>query len=1047
MRQGIYEELITQLVDSKLRELDQDKFFIKKKLLDKEEAKIVLSQSFQYVLQKALGLISSDDQVLKQIELVNKLIRVLKESLEEQDFDLDIIDINAKILTAIYSKVDFGFSDFDKFIKEVTPSTRLLHSSLFTGGGGNQSFQLDGELQKEINSSDKIDFLVSFIKWNGLRLLQGQLIDFTNRGGKLRVITTTYVGATDAKCVEFLSKLKNTEVKVSYNTENERVHVKSYMFKRYTGFHTAYIGSSNLSKAALTKGLEWNVKLTNKEIPHVLDKAFKTFDAYWQSSDFETYVHELHGDKLKTALQKGKFSGNQDSINLNVFDIKPYKFQEEILEKLEVERSIHHRYKNLVVAATGTGKTIISAFDFSRFRKVKPSAKLLFVAHREEILKQSLAVFRGILKDSNYGELWIGGSSPSQYNSVFASVQTLNNRISELTLSSDFFDFIIIDEVHHIAANSYRPILQKFNPKILLGLTATPERMDGADILEDFCGHIAAEIRLPEAMNQKLLCPFNYFGLTDTIDLTNLNWSRGKYVPSELNKVYTGNDIRVNHILSNLEKYLTDIQDVRALGFCVTQDHAKYMAEKFLLAGLKADYLISSGLTDRSSIKDRLTKKKINYLFVVDIFNEGVDIPEIDTVLFLRPTESLTIFLQQLGRGLRLSEDKDCLTVLDFVGNARSEYDFEGKFRAMIGRTSQSILKEVENNFPHVPLGCSIILEKQAKETILKNIKQATSPNKIQLLSKIRNFKYQTSLPLTLKNFSEFYRIPLPLIYKRASWKRLCVEAGELKDFDTIYEKELVSCIANKWLSTESSSYFQFIKKLIKDKFQISLNILNDEEKLMCIMFHYDFWQKEGGFDTIEGSIKEIGSNLSIVEEMEEAINILLDQVSVLEREIELPYKQPLRLHARYTRDQILSAFGLSTFEKRSSNREGAAENKYLNTELLFVDLLKAEEDFSPTTMYNDFAINEQKFHWETQNSARPDKGKGLSYIQHKEEGKTILLFIREQKKNEFKNTTGYVFIGKAEYESHNGSQPMSVNWNLEEPIPPYLWAASAKLA
>lgn len=1047
MRQGIYEELITQLIDSKLSELDQDKFFIKKKSLDKEEAKIVLSQSFQFVLQKALGLISSEDQVIKQIELVNKLIRILKDSLDEQDFDLDIIDINAKILTAVYSKVDFGFSDFDKFLKEVTPSTRLLHSSLFTGGGGNLSFQLDGELQKEINSSNEIDFLVSFIKWNGLRLLQDQLIDFTNRGGKLRVITTTYVGATDAKCVEFLSKLKNTEVKVSYNTENERVHVKSYMFKRNTGFHTAYIGSSNLSKAALTKGLEWNVKLTNKEIPHVLDKAFKTFDTYWQSSDFETYVHEIHGDKLKVALKKGKFSGNQDSINLNVFDIKPYKFQEEILEKLEVERTVHHRYKNLVVAATGTGKTIISAFDFFRFRKVNPGAKLLFVAHREEILKQSLAVFRGILKDSNYGELWVGGLTPNQYDSVFASVQTLYNRISDITLSEDFYDFIIIDEVHHIAANSYRPILQKFKPIILLGLTATPERMDGADILEDFCDHIAAEIRLPEAMNQKLLCPFNYFGLTDTVDLSNLQWTRGRYVPSELNKVYTGNDLRVNHILLNLEKYLTDIQDVRALGFCVTQGHAKYMAEKFVLAGLKADYLISNGPTDRSSIRERLTKKEINYLFVVDIFNEGVDIPEIDTVLFLRPTESLTIFLQQLGRGLRLSEEKDCLTILDFVGNARPEYDFEGKFRAIIGKTTQSILKEVENNFPHVPLGCSIILEKQAKATILKNIKQATSFKKIHLLSKIRNFRHQSSLPLTLKNFSDFYRIPLQLIYKRGSWKRLCVEAGVLEDFNSKNEKELVSCVANKWLSTESSSYFTFIRKLIKVKFQVSLKSLNEEEQLMCTMLHYDFWQNEGGFDSLENSIKEIGNNPFILKEIEEVIDVLFDHISILEKEIELPYKQPLRLHARYTRDQILSAFALSTFNNKSSNREGTAMNNDLNTELLFIDLLKSEEDFSPTTMYNDFAINERKFHWETQNSARPDMGRGLSYLQHIEEGKIILLFIREQKKNEFNKTTGYVFIGKAEYESHYGSQPMSVNWNLEEPIPPYLWSASAKLA
>ena len=1047
MRQGIYEELITKLVDSKLKELDQENFFIKEKPIDIEEAKIVLSQSFQFTLEKALGLISSDDQVVKQIALVNKLIRVLKESLDEQDFESDLIEVNGKILTAIYSKIDFGYSDFDKFLKDVTPSTRLLHSSLFTGGGGSLSIQLDGELQKEINSSDEIDFLVSFIKWNGLRLIQDQLVEFTNRGGKLRVITTTYVGATDAKCVEFLSKLKNAEVKVSYNTENERVHVKSYMFKRNTGFHTAYIGSSNLSKAALTKGLEWNVKLTNKEIPHVIDKAFKTFDTYWQSSDFETYQHEKHGEKLKIALKKGRFSSNQEGIDINVFDVKPYKFQEEILDKLEVERGFHGRFKNLVVAATGTGKTVISAFDFHRFRKANPGAKLLFVAHREEILKQSLATFRGILKDSNFAELWLGGMTPSKYDNVFASVQTLNNRISDLNLSANFFDFIIIDEVHHIAASSYRPILQKFAPKILLGLTATPERMDGADILEDFFFFFAAEIRLPEAMNQKLLCPFNYFGLSDTVDLSNLQWFRGRYVPSELNKVYTGNDARVNHILTNLEKYLTDIQDVRALGFCVTQEHAKYMAEKFVLAGLKADYLVSNGQTDRSLLRDKLSKKEINYLFVVDIFNEGVDIPEIDTVLFLRPTESLTIFLQQLGRGLRLSDGKDCLTVLDFVGNARSEYDFEGKFRAMIGKTNHSIFKEVENNFPHVPLGCNIILEKQAKDIILKNIKEAISPKRSQLLSKIRNFKHQTSLPLTLKNFTEFYRIPMQVIYQRGSWKRLCVDAGVIPDFNSDYEKEMVSCISNKWLAAESASYFSFIQKLIRQKFNVSIEGLNEEEKLMCTMLHYDFWQKEAGFKSLEESIKEIGSNPYIVVELEEVISVIIDSVSVMEKQIKLPYKQPLRLHARYTRDQILSAFGLNTFEKKSSNREGTAENKDLKTELLFIDLLKSEEDFSPTTMYNDFAISERKFHWETQNSARPDKGKGLSYIQHKEEGKIILLFIREQKRNEYKNTNGYVFIGKADYQSHYGSQPMSINWDLEEPIPPYLWSASAKLA
>ncbi|MDO9551590.1 DUF3427 domain-containing protein [Rhodonellum sp.] len=1047
MNQGIYEALITKLVQSKLDELDREKFLIAQKVIDKEEAKTVLSQYFSDILNKALSLYSQKDSLDHQIALVNKLILLIRDELNEGDFEEDLVGLNGQILKAIYSKVNFGILDFDTFLKEITPESRLIFSSLFTGGGGSKKIQMDGELQKEIKSSDRIDLIVSFIKWEGLRLLMRELEDFTNRGGKLRLITTTYVGATDAKSVVFLSKLKNCEVKVSYNTKNERVHVKAYLFFRKTGFNTAYIGSSNLSKSALTKGLEWNVKITSKEVPHVIETALKTFETYWQSSDFETYVHETHSEKLVIALKEGRFGGGFENNSFTIFDIKPYKFQEEILEKLEVERSVHNRFRNLIVAATGTGKTVISAFDFKNFFNANPQANLLFVAHRKEILQQSLATFRGILKNQNFGELWVDGINPQKLDHVFASVQTLNNRIEDLDLSEDYYDFIIIDEVHHITAESYRPILKKFNPKILLGLTATPERMDRTDILEDFCDHIAAEIRLPEALNQKLLCPFNYFGISDNVDLSNVSWSRGRYLPSELTIIYTNNDHRVSHILSNLEKYLTNIHEVRSLGFCVTQEHAQFMAEKFTLAGLKADYLVSGRNENRAEIRNRLLKKEINYLFVVDIFNEGVDIPEIDTVLFLRPTESLTVFLQQLGRGLRLSENKDCLTVLDFVGNARAEYDFEGKFRALIGKSNTSIQNEVERNFPHLPLGCSIILEKQAKETILNNIKSATSPNRNQIIQKIRNFQHQSTQPLNLKNFSEFFHLPLATIYKRGSWKRLCYEAGKLSSLDNLNEKEMVSCISKKWLSTDSSSYFKFLLTQAKIGFQIQLENFSENEKAMCLMLHYDFWQKEGGFDDLEDSIKAIGRNENLVEEMKEVLELLLDDVSFKEIDIKLSYNQPLRLHARYTRDQILSAFRLSSFETRSSNREGVAENGALNTEILFIDLIKSEENYSPTTMYQDYAIKENLFHWQSQNASRPDRGKGLSYIQHEEIGKIILLFVREQRQNEFKNTMGYVFIGEGTFKDYYGSKPMSINWELNEPIPLYLWSASAKLS
>jgi superfamily II DNA or RNA helicase/HKD family nuclease len=1043
MQQGLYEQLINKLISSKLNDLDRNTYFIKKSPVDKIEASRILSQYLVDVIRFALNQISGDESIEKQILLSNKIIKLIRDELNEKEFEEDLIETEAKILSAIIKKIDSGISDFEKHLKEITPYTRLTQSELFTGS--NAGISLESEIKKEILSSDKINFLVSFIKWTGIRIFEKELVEFTERGGLLKVITTSYMGATDVKAVDFLSKLGNTEIKVSYNTDNERLHAKAYLFLRNTGFHTGYIGSSNLSRSALTSGLEWNMKVTTKEVGHIIDKFQKTFDTYWQDSEFELFDPNQHTEKFRIALKRERIHERNDPAAY--FDIKPFPFQEEILENLETERVVHFRLRNLIVAATGTGKTVISAFDYKNFRKLHPTSKLLFVAHRKEILQQAQATFQGVLRDNNFGELWVDGIEPERYDCVFASVQTLNNRIEKLNLSENFYDFIVIDEVHHIAAASYRPILNRFKPKILLGLTATPERMDGEDILKDFSDTIAAEIRLPEALNRKLLCPFQYFGISDRIDLSNVDWKNGRYVPSELTKIYTKNDQRVGDILSNLTKYLNDRNDVRALGFCVSQEHAKYMAEKFTLAGLKADYLVSDNSNEREEKRRYLKSKQINYLFVRDIFNEGIDIPEIDTVLFLRPTETLTIFLQQLGRRLRLDATKECLTVLDFVGNSRPEYDFEGKFRALVGKTNTSTKKEIEDDFPHLPLGCSIILEKKAKDIIIQNIKNATSLNRNQLLTKIRNYKYQTTLPLTLKNFTNFYHLPLQLIYKNGNWKRLCASAEQIADYSNINENEIYRAISKKWLSCISNSYFQFILSIAKNDFRITFDKMSKAEQSMCLMLHYDVWQSPGGFNSLEESIQAIGKNSVLTSEIIELLEILIDKIDFLEREILLPYTQPLKVHSRYTRDQIFAAFGMSTFEKKSSNREGVAENKHLNSELLFVDLVKSESDFSPSTLYQDYALNETLFHWQTQNAASPDKGKGLSYINHQNSDKRILLFVRERNEDEFKNTMAYVFLGDASFIEYYGSKPMSITWELEEAMPPYLWKDTAKMA
>jgi superfamily II DNA or RNA helicase len=1044
MNQGIYEELVTQLVTRKLVALDKNSFFIKETIIDKEEAASILSLHLSSSFKHAFTLIKGENQLEQQIEIANKIIKFLKDELKKEEFEDDLISVEGKVLKAVFTKVDAHFSDLDLHLKEITPYTRLTHSELFTGG--NAGLSLESELKKEILSADRIDLLVSFIKFKGIIILEKELREFTKRGGKLRVITTTYMGASDFKAIQLLSRLENTEVKISYNTGNERLHAKAYLFYRNSGYHTGYIGSSNFSRSALTDGLEWNLKITTKEVSHIIDKFQKTFDTYWQNDEFELFDESIHKEKLIDALKQGKFS--KDYINnTSYFDIKPFPYQSEILEKLEVERSVHNRFRNLLVAATGTGKTVISAFDYKKFKQENKSNKLLFLAHRKEILTQSMSTFQGILKDNNFGELWVDGMVPNNFEYVFASVQSVNNQIDNLKLSPEYYDFIIIDECHHQIANSYRSVINYFKPKVLLGLTATPERMDGGDILEDFCNKIAAEIRLPEALNRKLLCPFQYFGITDSIDLSNVGWERGRYIASELTNLYTANDRRIGEIIFNLDKYTKDAKEVRAIGFCVSMEHAKFMAEKFLLAGFNADYLTSVNNQNRDLVRKKLIEKEINYLFVVDIFNEGVDIPEIDTVLFLRPTESLTVFLQQLGRGLRLAEGKDCLTVLDFVGNSRPEYNFENKFRALIGKTTTTVKDEIEDNFPHLPLGCSIILEQKAKENILRNIIIATSLNRNQIILKIRNFQHQTTLPLTLKNFTEFNNISIQTIYKKDSWKRLCQLAGCLDDFENTNEKNIVSAISNKWLSTNSLSYFTFILNLAKKDFKIIFSDFNEVEQSMLLMLHYDVWQKAEGFNSLEESILEIGKNKILVEEIIEVLEIIIDNIDFKELDIKLPYSQPLKLHARYTRDQILAAFKLSSFERKSPSREGVAENQQLNTELLFINLIKSEEKFSPTTMYDDYAVNELLFHWQSQNSARPDTGKGLSYIQHIENNKIILLFIREKANDENGNTMGYVFIGEGKLKDYYGSKPISINWELKEPMPHYLWKDSAKLS
>ena len=1035
LHHGLYEQIINDQLSNELAEIPEARKAVMP--IDKTEASRVLTQYLAEIVQKGLDDIAEENGGINaQIALTNQIISLIQKATNEADYKSMGVAQRAEQLLALLREND-PLLIVGKTAKDVErPETSMAQSSLFTGAG--QEPQMFLELKKEIRSADQIDMLVSFIKWSGLRLIIDELREFTQNGGQLRIITTSYMGATDIKAIEELNKLSNTEIKVSYDTERTRLHAKTYVFYRYTGFTTAYVGSSNLSKAAISSGLEWNVKVTAKDLPSTIQKITATFDSYWNSTEFEFYKEDER-ERLFRALRAERMMGDGSSRAF-VFDIHPYPYQQEILDKLHAEREVRGLKRNLVVAATGTGKTVISAFDYRRFCKNHPGQRnrLLFVAHREEILKQSQDTFQGVLKDPNFGELFVGGFKPANLDHLFISVQTLNSQALYDSLSADYYDYIVVDEFHHAAAPTYQKLLNHFRPKILLGLTATPERMDGKSILDYFGGRVAAEIRLPEAIDRKLLCPFQYFGVADTVDLTDLRWVRGGYDKSQLTNLYSLNrsiaERRADHIIRSLDKYVTDMDAVKGLGFCVSIEHARFMAEYFNTSGIPSIALIGESKDEeRRTAKKRLVDGEIRFIFVVDIYNEGVDIPEVNTVLFLRPTESLTIFLQQLGRGLRLSEGKDCLTVLDFIGQANKHYNFEEKFAALLSKTTHSVQYELKNGFISAPKGCYIQLEKKAAKVVLDNIKGAFN-SKIGLINRISTFEEDSGLPLTLCNFLNYYRLDPRAIYKKTTFYSLCSQAGKYELTETSLSGSS-SKILFRLCTLDSGKIIRFWLTHLEQIESVVWEDLTETEQLMWKMLYVSVWERPPealGFGSFMEGIREFKNNTDVYNETIELLTYCYDHITVVGIPSALSYPCPLEVRCTYTRSQILAALD---FVEDYSISEGVTYLKEKDTDVFFTTLNKTDKYYSPTTAYDDYSINEWLFHWQSQSKTSDQTSVGKRYMDRKKGNGYALLFVRERKSDAF-GAQPFVFLGPVYYVQHQGSRPMSITWKLEYPIP-----------
>lgn len=1017
--QGIYERLLDEDLKAILDSHPELKPVLRG--IDDESSPHTYSQFIGQLVNQALRIAKKEDR----IPILNRLVDLLSATdgldflarkrllLEEKNLLTEVRGLNASFKR---------------------PETPLSTSTLLTGLGLDPP--LEHELRAEMQTADSVDILVSFIKWSGLRLLMPAFEQLAERNVPVRIISTSYMGASDPHALEWLAKKPNISVRVSYDTGGTRLHAKAYHFVRKSRYSTAYIGSANMSHSAMTDGLEWTVKVTAQDMPQILARFIAEFSTYWENPDFEPFEEAQFG-RFKAAINK--YRNRSSDLPQFFAEISPRPFQARILEALDAARQ-NGNTRNLVVAATGTGKTVVSALDYkNHIASTGTRSRLLFVVHRKEILEQALGCFRTVLRDQNFGELFVDGMEPSNWNHVFASIQSLNRRQPWTTLGADHFDFVIVDEAHHGQASSYRPIFDHLQPKILLGLTATPERMDGTSILPDFGDRFAAEIRLPEALEEKLLCPFHYFGVADSINLDEERfWRNGKHDTNELDAVFTGDDFRakqrVDVIIQSLQRYQPDLNGTRGVGFCASVRHARYMAEHFNRAGIKSASL--TGETHKDVRAERLRdfrEGKLIFLFTVDVLSEGVDVPEINLVMFLRPTESLTVFLQQLGRGLRHAIGKDCLTVLDFVGQTHRSYRLDTKFTSLLLRQRKRIDHEIESDFPNLPPGCSIYLERVARERVLKKIRTVLSDLNHFIPETIQTWANSSKKPLTFGNFIEETGLsPIDVLSKQTwtQWKRKAEGRPSPDDPDLREARNALPRIA---LRNDSD-----ILRSIEDLGVVAEPAAKYDSRKAAAL-HYLLWGKKAqavGIETADQSLAKWKTNKTVAQD---AAEIAQWKQSVQEhriQEIVLPFECPLKLHAAYGSAEIKAALDLATLEKPGPTGQGVLHAKESKCYVHLITFRKDERDFSPTTLYRDYPISRTLLHWESQSTATQESPTGQNYIHFKDRGYTILFFARVEKRNNGQ-TVPFTFLGPAKsLRSFEGNRPIQMTWELEHQMP-----------
>ncbi|MDN5105304.1 DEAD/DEAH box helicase [Aliarcobacter butzleri] len=895
-------------------------------------------------------------------------------------------------------------------------------------------------------------FNVAFINFSGIQLLLDSFKKLEEKNIKGKILTSTYLNFTQIKALEKIKKFKNIELKI-YDCEVSNIgfHSKSYIFE-FKDDYKILIGSSNITSSAFKSNIEWNVKTIAKKDDIFLKDVLNEFGTLWKNSiDVD--------DKFLTSYSNFLNSQNQEFKSFNLNQIKTNFMQEKALEKLENLRKKGEN-KALIIAATGTGKTYLSAFDVKNFK----AKTILFLVHRENILIKAKEGFENIFPQINSFGLYTGNKKEQDKNYLFSTIQTMSSNFLEF--SQDFFEYIIIDEAHHVASPSYKKILDYFKPKFLLGLTATSNRMDGNSIYEVFDENIALDIRLNEALENNLIVPFHYYGINDiqSIDYENVDLTRIDL----LAKLLSVNK-RVDFIIDKMNFYSNSGNKRKILGFCVSKDHCNFMSEEFNKKGINSITLTSEdSISKREDSIKRLENENdsLEVIFTVDIFNEGIDIPSINMVLFLRPTNSPIVFVQQLGRGLRKYKNKEFLTVLDFIGNHKKAYLIA---LALVGNKmidKESIKLSLQNNFADFK-NAFISMDEISKNRILEQINKENF-NQLKYL-KEQYFEVKNILGKvpTLVDFLQFEDVinPLKFIDESKSYIEFLAKAEDDKKLKELVLNEnfikAIRFIENE-LPIKRVYEFVILKYLLNNDFcdeNIAFKILNKYlDKVDKKTIIHSFLYLKGDFlDSAQSSryLKLINYENKIARKTKEFEELLENEkykkifedslnfgIYNYEEEFSsIDFGKPfLKLYSKYN---MLNIAKLCNFPKIHSSFRGSGFLKYENDFFLFINLEK--EKFSKSANYHNAFLSKDVFTYQSKPSHSSDKGDGQRLCENKKFGVKLHIFVRKFVQVD-KKTQDFIYLGVANTLKYWDNKPISLELKLENSLSDKLFEEFTKI-